>query len=160
MKKTKIFYGNQLVDSTYVGVTRWYVFKYFTIKYTKRTMKVLSVICLMGWSAYFASNYIPRTVYADKEIIKEVTPVSPVMQRIAKCESGNNHYGKDGQVIVHVNKDGTYDQGKYQINSIHNAAAKKMNLNLMVEKDNEAYAMYLYTNEGTGDWYSSRSCWQ
>jgi hypothetical protein len=113
------------------------------------------------WAYYGIAAMIPAKVQAiDKPVYITATTTAPVMKRIAKCESGGSHYGKDGQVVVHVNSNGTYDQGKFQINSIHNASAKKLGLNLMVESDNEKYAMYLYENEGTGDWYSSRSCWQ
>jgi hypothetical protein len=82
------------------------------------------------------------------------------MVRIAKCESGNNQFDKNGQVLIHVNTDGSYDIGRYQVNSVHEKEATKLGFNLMDEKDNTAYAKYLYENRGTGDWYSSRSCWQ
>ena len=109
---------------------------------------------------YFGSAYIPRTVYADREVIKEVEVKAPVMERIAKCESGGKHFAPSGQVIVNVNNNKTYDIGKYQINSIWNKKATELGYNLYIEKDNEAFAMWLYRNYGSEPWSASKAnCW-
>lgn len=100
----------------------------------------------------------PVTVFADKEVIKEVEGPSAVMDRIMKCESAG-HYAKNGQVQFHANKDGTVDIGAFQINSIWDAQATKLGYNLTIEKDNIAFAMWLYKNKGTEPWYSSKKCW-
>lgn len=107
--------------------------------------------------------YIPLYIYfpSIREIEKPIEiQSSPVMDRIMNCESSGQHLSlKDGQVIVHVNKDGTYDVGVYQINSIWNQTATKLGYNLFLEVDNKAFAMWLYKNKGTGPWYSSQKCW-
>lgn len=112
-----------------------------------------------------------NTAYAQNiifEVPKAEKGIPAVMQRIAGCESEGNRnakgkqFNKDGSVVTHVNADGTTDVGKYQINMqkehIQNLA--RLHLDVMTEEGNEAYAMWIYENQGTGAWYSSRSCWQ
>lgn len=162
--KTRVFYGNQYIGSIRVDgrkYTKWQVFKMKSVRRIKRTLTVLAIFFLGVWVWYGIVGIMPESVQAiGVPVYITSTSTAPVMKRIAKCESGGAHYGKDGQVIIHVNSNGSYDIGKYQINSVHNLSAKKMGLDLTKEADNEKYAMYLYENEGTGDWYSSRSCWQ
>ena len=160
MKKTKIFYGNQHVDSMYCGKTRLDVIRFWIKRLVWRSMCTMALLSVIGWSMYFGSAYIPRTVYADREIIKEVEVKAPVMERIAKCESGGKHFAPSGQVIVNVNNNKTYDIGKYQINSIWNKKATELGYNLYIEKDNEAFAMWLYRNYGSEPWSASKAnCW-
>ena len=40
-----------------------------------------------------------------------------IMERIAKCEYGGIHYRQDGTLVKNINKNGTIDFGKFQINS-------------------------------------------
>lgn len=101
---------------------------------------------------------IPQTIVVEAP--------APILDRIADCESGNKGEAgsasqtKDGQVLIHINNNGTYDIGKFQINSIHNAEATKLGFNLATEEGNSGYAKYLYQNRGTQDWSSSAHCWQ
>lgn len=83
---------------------------------------------------------------------------TPILDRIAKCEAPGGHW-KNGQVVINLNNNGTYDQGKFQINSIWNKKATELGYNLAVEEDNEAFAKWIYANRGTQDWYSSAKCW-
>jgi hypothetical protein len=147
----KLFYGNQFVRSWYVKAVR----------ITKRTLIVSALMALVGWGMYFGANYFAKTSYAEIQVpvIVESSSTPPVLQRIAKCESHNSQFDKNGQVVIHVNADKTYDIGEYQINSLHEKEATKLGLNLMIEKDNAAYAKFIYANRGTGDWYSSQDCW-
>lgn len=102
--------------------------------------------------------------YGAVEVIKEVkVPVrvdSGIMKKIAKCESGDKHFTPKGDVVKNVNRDGTNDWGRYQINDVHLPTAKKLGLDIKKEKDNEAFAYYLLDTQGTDPWYSSKSCWK
>lgn len=121
----------------------------------------MACMCVIGWSVYAGSQFIPRTVYADKEIVKivEASTTMPILDKIMKCESTASQVGKDGQVVVHVNKDGSYDTGIMQINSIWNKTATSMGYDLSKETDNKAFGVWLFLNKGTGPWSSSSACW-
>lgn len=112
--------------------------------------------------AYFIGVANAREITATNVI--SVTPpvktgIPPILHKIAVAESSDMQYGKDGQVVIHVNPDFSYDIGRYQINSRWNATATKMGYNLMNEKDNEAFAEYLFSNYGSEPWSSSKSRW-
>ncbi len=93
-------------------------------------------------------------------VVMQPVGIAPVLHRIALAESGDKQYGKDGQVVIHVNNNGTYDTGRFQVNSIWNKLATKMGYDLMKEKDNEAFAIYLFNEHGSTPWESSRKNWQ
>jgi len=155
----KVFFGETRLKDIAVGATKWEVFKYKFMRATRAT--VMAVFTLgMLYGAFFTGRVttLPTYVRAEVQVPVEVEIKASVMDRIKKCESGGNQF-KNGQVLIHVNNDGSYDQGVFQINSVHNTEATKLGYNLAVEKDNEAYALYLYKNRGTEDWYSSKSCW-
>lgn len=160
--KTKIYYGRDLIGRFNCdgrNYTRFQMFRMKVVRLVKRVMVVMFSLSVLGWSFYAGSQFIPKTVVAEVKVqVKDMT-LPPVMQRIKTCESTNSQLNKSGQVLVHVNKDGSYDIGAFQINSIHNAAATKLGYDLTKEKDNEAYAVWLYENRGTSDWYSSQKCW-
>jgi hypothetical protein len=109
-----------------------------------------------------ALTYSTSTVTASTSVVEAP---APIMDRIADCESGNgtlgsaNQKGKNGQLAINVNTNGTVDVGKYQINSIHFKEAASLGYDLMTEEGNTAYAKWLYANKGTGDWASSARCW-
>lgn len=156
----KVTYMGSPLKYIYPHASRFQVFKYKL----GRGIRV-AVICLfasgMTYGVFSAgkSTTLPVYVRAEVQVPVEVEIKAPVMERIAKCESGNMQF-KNGQVLINVNTNGTYDQGKYQINSIWNKKAGEMGLNLAIEKDNEAFAMYLYKNYGTQPWEASRPhCW-
>lgn len=160
MKKTNIFYGNQYRGSFYAGMSRFQVFSHKVAKLTKRVLMVMGVFSIAGWSVYFGANYIPRTVYADRQVtVTVVASTTPVMQRIMKCESTASQKNGSGQLLIHVNKDGSYDSGIMQINSIWNAKATALGYDLSSESGNRAFGMWLYENIGTGPWASSSACW-
>jgi hypothetical protein len=153
----KVYYMGKLISRDNKG--RFSSLKKKLAKIAKRTMLVSASLSALGWAVVAGAQYFPSTVYAEKEVIKEIEMQSPVMARIAKCESSNMQM-RNGQVVINVNKNGTYDMGKYQINSIWNKKAAELGYNLSVEKDNEAFAMWLYKNYGTEPWSASRAnCW-
>ena len=119
----------------------------------------MGILSAIGWG--YAAGTMTKMATADTKIIMVVsTSTPPVLQRIEKCESTNTQVNKDGQVLVHVNKDGSYDIGFAQINSIWNAEATKLGYDLTKEKDNKAFALYLFDTKGSSPWSSSEKCWQ
>ncbi len=163
MKSIKVFYNGEPLRNIYPHATKFQVFKYRLRKFLRQfVMYSLTTVFAFGilYGTFRAgSSFAPTVTYADHEVIKEVESSSPVMNRIAQCESGSSHLGKSGQITVKVNTNGTYDLGKFQINSIWNAQATKLGYDLTKESDNEAFAMWLYKNQGTGAWASSSKCW-
>lgn len=147
------FYGNQFVGSL----------KQRFVQYLKKYLIVSAKVCAIAWlftGGIFLGKNHTQPVYADREVIKEVSREAPVLARIAKCESGNKHLGPNGQVIINANNNGSVDIGVMQINErIWGAEATKQGLNLWVEKDNRAFAEYLYANFGTEPWVWSKQCW-
>lgn len=80
----------------------------------------------------------------------------PLFPKIAECESGNKQFYENGEVV----RSHTKDIGLYQINEpIHYLKAKSMGLDIYKEPDNEAYAIYLWTQNGYRDWSASKKCW-
>lgn len=163
MKSIKVFYNGEPLRNIYPHATKFQVFKYRLMKFIRKIV-TYSLTAVFAFGVLYGtfragSSFAPTVTYADHEVIKEVDSASPVMDRIAQCESSTMHMGKKGQITVKVNTNGTYDIGLYQINSIWNAQATKMGLDLTKESDNKAFAMYLYKNQGTGPWSSSSKCW-
>lgn len=159
MKIIKVFWhGKRLRDiyphATWFQVLKWKMYRFF------RKAMIASMVVGAVWGAFKIGTSLPgETTYAVQEKFVEVPRKSPVLERIAHCESNNTHY-KDGQVIFNVNTNGTVDIGKYQINSVWNKKATELGLDLTKEKDNEAMATWIYENRGTGDWSASMRCWQ
>jgi hypothetical protein len=162
MKKINVFWNGKKLCEMYPHATKFQVFKWKAKKFFRKLFITTTAI-VMGCSMLVISHEVgrrvdPTVVYASTTVEVPVESDSPVMDRIAKCESGNMHY-KNGQVIIRPNTNGTVDIGRYQINSVWNKKASELGLDLTKEKDNEVFAMWLYKNRGTNDWYSSASCW-
>lgn len=159
MKPIKVMWNGKHLKDIYPHATAWQVFKYRVAMFLRKV--IIAIIIISAFYATFKVGGImnPATIVTTAEVIKEVEVKAPILDRIAKCESPTGHW-KNGQVVININRNGSYDQGKYQINSIWNKKATELGLNLMVEKDNEEMARWIYTNRGTEDWYSSKSCWQ
>lgn len=91
-----------------------------------------------------------------KELEKNVERIWALAE-IARCESGDRHYDSSGEVIR--GKVNPQDIGRYQINlRYHQKTAEAMGLDLFNEKDNEAYAEYLYSKQGAQPWSASNNC--
>lgn len=162
-KKTKMFFGNQHITSFVCDGNRITPFGQFK-KIIKMGIFLAFVSTLIGGLGYgvFKSGEFSteaKVIYAEKQVIKEVEVINaPVLERIAKCESGNMHY-KNGQVVMRANTNNTVDIGRYQINTVWNAQATKLSLDLTKEADNKKMAEWIYTNIGTGPWSASSHCW-
>ena len=77
---------------------------------------------------------------------------------IAKCEgiayktTGNHKNYRKGKLW-------STDIGIFQINNVyHQSDAKKMGLDIMTDRGNIVYAMWLMKNEGTKPWSASARC--
>lgn len=164
MKKTKLFFGNQYVESFNCDGKRYTKWQLFKIRVKNFFKKVLFwsvvIIALASVVQYFRWAY-PTTI--TKEVVKEVLINQeikyPVLDRIAQCESGNKHFDKNGQVMLRGNTNKSVDVGVFQINSLWFAKATELGLNLTVEKDNREFATYLYKTYGTEPWVWSKKCW-
>lgn len=159
------FYLTKNLRDVYPHATRFQVAKYNAVRFIGKVS--IAIILALVVAGAFISGRI-----ADSNTIDVVNPtitktivtttivtIPPVLERIAKAESSDEQFAKDGQVTIHVNKNGTYDIGQYQINSIWNATATKMGYNLTLQKDNEAFALWLFDNYGSTPWNSSQANW-
>lgn len=157
--KTKIFYNGRRLNGRFDSLR-------MKLQRAVRVLKVgvVAIIVgalLVGTGAIFFST---STVTASTETIVQ-TPASPVLDRIADCESGNGlantgtQFGKSGQVLMKPNTNGTVDVGKYQINSVWFAQATKLGYDITTLQGNKAMAEWIYANKGTGDWSASAHCW-
>ncbi len=86
-------------------------------------------------------------------------PIDRVLVEIGRCESHNRQFNDDGSVLRgRVNP---LDVGKYQINEkYHLEQSQKMGIDIYTEEGNEAYAVWLYKNQGTEPWLASKPCWE
>lgn len=81
----------------------------------------------------------------------------PVMANIAKCESNFREYSANGSVL---NGGSGGMIGVFQINrSVHAKFALSLGDDITTLAGNMAYARYLYSQQGTAPWDSSKSCW-
>jgi hypothetical protein len=169
------FYGNQ-----YIGKT-WRTFKlvlsgtWIGIKEIFHNPKVLLGILMLGLAlATLVQTSTPhRFMIADawadltsedqikyvREVVETLEEPAVIMERIAKCESGGSHYRNNRVVMNLKNTNGTFDVGKFQINSEWEVTARKMGYDIFTPEGNESFAYWLYDTRGTEDWYSSKHCW-
>ena len=162
IKRTmRVIFNFQTMEEMYKGKTGLWVRSKWLVGRSIRNMTILASYGLVAFTSAKIYNIIhPVTVYADRITTVEVVADSPVMARIAKCESGGSQT-KNGQILMHVNNDKSVDIGKYQINlQTWGATATKMGYDLTKESDNEAFAKWLYANKGTSDWSASMQCWK
>lgn len=158
-----IYYGEKVIGQLRDGKGKYSkvgVIRRFVRKMVKLTV-IATLIVVGAYSALqVGAKMYPHTVYAVQEKVVEVEVQAPILERIAKCESGGKHFGKTGQVLAVGNTNKSVDVGTYQINvSVWGAKATEMGLNLFDEKDNEKFAKYLYANFGSEPWIHSKHCW-
>ena len=138
--------------------------RYANHTHTKRIKalgKFMIISLVVLWALALLKVQSNRPAIQYSAIVPEVMAATieadpPVLERIAKCESGASHVDKNGQVLINA----TRDVGYYQINvAIHGKKATEMGLNLFIEEDNKKFAEYLYENFGTEPWVHSKKCW-
>jgi hypothetical protein len=147
----KIFYNGRRING------RFDSFKAKAQRAVRKAVQAAGVVAVLSLAfAFGGAFYSTSTITVSASTIEAP---SPILDRIAQCESHGHQLNPNGQVLLNVNTNGTVDIGKYQINSIHEAEATKLGDDLFTLEGNTAYAKYLYANEGTGDWASSQKCW-
>jgi len=158
--KTKVFYNSNPVHFTRTPKGTFKARLNTKLRKVWHYTKITLAISLVFAAAVFtvAASLATTTVTASTNTIT-LQPQTPVLDRIAQCESGGHQYAPSGQVLMKPNKNGTIDVGKYQINSVWFKKATELGYNLTNEADNKAMAEWIYQNKGTGDWASSAHCW-
>ena len=97
--------------------------------------------------------------YATAPVGKVIAKVDNILVKIAFCESSNKQFDKFGEVLR--GKVNPLDVGRYQINlKYHQEESEKMGYDLLTDEGNEAYAIYLFSKEGTKPWRWSEECWK
>lgn len=92
-----------------------------------------------------------RTYFADL----------PVMVKIAKCESGFEHFDPDEPNGLNTNPaPNSSASGVFQILlKTHGPAAAALGFDITTIQGQLDYARYLYNQNGTRDWKATQHCW-
>lgn len=173
MKAVKIMWMGKPLREVYPHATWFQVLKFRAMK-ALRWIAIRTLICLSA-VAVLSVVYL----YGTSQTTLNVTSIVhaeenfPILDRIAMAESHGSqictaaiakngwcHTWEVGAPLVHPNSNGSYDIGKYQINSTHLAEAIKMGFNVYEEKDNEAFAIYLFKTQGSEPWSASKHNWK
>jgi hypothetical protein len=97
-------------------------------------------------------------VKTTEEIIAEHFADTPILKRIAACESENRQFNADGTLLRGWMN--PLDVGVMQINEkYHLSTATKLGLDIHTLEGNVDYAKYLYSTQGVKPWIHSSSCW-
>jgi hypothetical protein len=118
-----------------------------------KTNTWLSLLILPTASFLFWLLFVPRTIAIYEPSIKVEIPKE--LKTIGWCETRNKHWQRNDTGVFEVVRGvvDPEDTGRYQINSrYHGAEAKRMNLDLSNEQDNETFALHLYKRNGPGPW--------
>lgn len=93
-----------------------------------------------------------------EELVRDYFAETPILAKVARCESQFRHFGKNGNIIRGIAN--AKDVGVMQINEeYHGDKAKTLGLDIYSLDGNLAYAKYLYEKESTKPWRSSAKCW-
>ena len=154
----KFLFVKKYLHEYQAHATLWPRIKFFAIyRVARYTLNTVLAIVIVYAATEVRAKIDPTIVYATVEKHVKDTSPTPILEKIFKCESGNSHYDRNGQVLI--NK--TQDMGIAQINvPIWGKKAQELGYNLAVEADNIAFAFWLYENKGTEPWYPSKKCWQ
>ncbi len=176
---TKITYLGRDISGRYASKTRLQrIYASFIAKVT-HTLRIGLVCAIVAWlmlgSLKFGIAYAHGTemsYIAPVALADTTTPDYPILDKIANAESAGNQYctktlanngwcskSSIGAPLVRVNTNGTYDIGKYQINSTHLADAIAHGDDVYTLDGNTAYAVYLFMTQGSEPWYSSKNNW-
>lgn len=75
------------------------------------------------------------------------------MVNIIQCESGFNHWDRNGSVLTHMNEDGSTDWGVAQINDkAWGAKAKELGHDILTLHGNLEMALYIQKEKGAKEW--------
>lgn len=105
--------------------------------------------------------YILTAPEASQEVgfVSTTFPILPAdLMAAGGCESNDSpnkkprQFDENGEVVKHINKNGSIDYGAFQINDIHIPEAQKLGLDIMKELDNYKMAAIIYKSQGIGAW--------
>lgn len=169
MNNIKNYWAARPLREVYAHATRWQAMKWKVSEFFKACIRFIFKLSCWGAVAatIFAAGYfysktdvVYATITEERVVEKTIKEDAPVMNRIAKCESGNTHLDKNGQVLVRGNTNKTVDVGRYQINSVWFKKATELGLDVFKDEDNKAMAYWIYHTHGTEPWYASEACWK
>lgn len=147
--------GGEFTHKTFMGRLKSKMYRF-----AKKSLTVIAVVMAV---LVFGGVCGIVGVKADQATLVQIQgqdPAIPVLNRIAQCESSNSNLAANGQVLIHWNKGGTVDIGKYAINEqIWGKQATKLGYDLTKPADNLSFALWLYHNVGTSPWVDSENCW-
>lgn len=149
----------------------------------QRFIRIGGTLCLVAWFGLACLKF--GIAYAQGNALSYIAPIAnaqtitpsksidyPILDKIAQAESHDNQYctkalvavsmckaTQIGAPLVRVNTNGSYDIGKYQINSTHLADAIALGYDVYTLQGNTDYAVYLFMTQGSEPWYSSKSNW-
>ncbi len=93
-----------------------------------------------------------------KRKINEFFADTPILAKVAWCESRQRQYDKQGNVLR--GEENSDDIGVMQINEMYHAKdAKEKGMDIYSFEGNLKFAKYLYEKKGTSPWSASRPCW-
>ncbi len=101
---------------------------------------------------------ISEQVKTTEQIIAEHFTDTPILKKIAACESQSRQFDETGSVLRgRVN---SQDVGVMQINEkYHLKEANKLGLDIYTIEGNIDYAKHLYETQGVKPWVHSSTCW-
>lgn len=175
----KITYEGRDITGRYNRLSASKRFARRFLYHLKRLLRVGALLALVAWlmlgSLRFGISYADGTemAYIAPVALADTTaPDYPILDKIALAESDDSQFctkalvakgmcpaNQIGAVLIHVNTNGSYDLGKFQINSTHIADAIAQGYDVYTLEGNTAYAEYLFVTQGSEPWYSSKAGW-
>lgn len=93
-----------------------------------------------------------------KEFVRRYFNETPILYRVAYCESRLRQFGDDGTPLR--GKVNSADVGVMQINErYHLQSAKELGYDIHTLKGNLKYARHIYEEQGLQPWSASKDCW-
>ena len=127
------------------------------LKELLRKVTIVTALMLLATFIFLAGEWSKPEHVLGANVVKEAINF-PILEKIAKCESGGKQFKSNGDVVR--GKVNMSDVGKYQINEyINNDEARRLGYDIFTEKGNHDMAVYLFINQGTTPWNSSKACW-
>ncbi|HEY4503652.1 MAG TPA: hypothetical protein VJJ28_00885 [Candidatus Paceibacterota bacterium] len=111
----------------------------------------------------FLTQKTSEIVLHDREAVekylREQYADTPILVKIARCESTFSQFDKNGEVVR--GKVNRADVGVMQINEKYHAEkAEELGYDIHTIEGNVSYAKYLYERQGSAPWNASSRCWR
>ena len=148
--------GQFVMTTTFWKATKYHLNKAFRIIYMSAFTAYVLIVSSMALN--LDKLFSTQVTYAQA-VIEHPFINFPILDKIATCESKGKQFFSNGVLVKHVNTDGTIDIGKYEINSIWEAKSVQLGYNIYTEEGNHNMAVWLFTNQGSEPWSSSKKCW-